>query len=234
MTWVLLVEDEESFSDALSYLPHKEGFEVAVCPTGADALATFDCRGADLVLLGLTLPGLPGTEVCRALRQRSNVPVIMLTAKDTEAGKVMGLRAVHGQVALRHVAVLVAGRRLAVPVCGTDSPGRALAGAGTRPRCSGRMQVPAIVVSPVRSPVWPANVDKPPPVASQQAKHAAGVPGAIAVQRECLGFPRRGDRLPPGAREAGPRYGSYCGSCRRDRAPTAARPSTRSPRPGLP
>ena len=91
MTRVLLVEDEESFSDALSYLLRKEGFEVAVGQTGADALATFDRRGADLVLLDLTLPGLSGTEVCRALRQRSNVPVIMLTATGTEAGKVVGL-----------------------------------------------------------------------------------------------------------------------------------------------
>jgi two-component system, OmpR family, response regulator RegX3 len=69
----------------------KEGFEVAVCPTGPDALDTFDRSGADLVLLDLMLPGLPGTEVCRTLRQRSNVPVIMLTAKDTEVDKVVGL-----------------------------------------------------------------------------------------------------------------------------------------------
>ena len=91
MTRVLVVEDEESFSDALSYMLRKEGFEVAVCPTGPDALDTFDRSGADLVLLDLMLPGLPGTEVCRTLRQRSNVPVIMLTAKDTEVDKVVGL-----------------------------------------------------------------------------------------------------------------------------------------------
>jgi len=91
VTRVLVVEDEESFSDALSYMLRKEGFEVAVCPTGPDALDAFDRRGADLVLLDLMLPGLPGTEVCRALRQRSNVPVIMLTAKDTEVDKVVGL-----------------------------------------------------------------------------------------------------------------------------------------------
>jgi len=88
---VLVVEDEESFSDALSYMLRKEGFEVAVCPSGPDALDTFDRSGADLVLLDLMLPGLPGTEVCRTLRQRSNVPVIMLTAKDTEVDKVVGL-----------------------------------------------------------------------------------------------------------------------------------------------
>jgi len=88
---VLVVEDEESISDALSYLLRKEGFEVAVCPTGPDALAAFDRHGADLVLLDLMLPGPAGTEVCRSLRQRSDVPVIMLTAKDTEVDKVVGL-----------------------------------------------------------------------------------------------------------------------------------------------
>ena len=91
MTRVLVVEDEESFSDALSYMLRKEGFEVAVCPTGPDALEAFDRNGADLVLLDLMLPGLPGSEVCRTLRERSNVPVIMLTAKDSEIDKVVGL-----------------------------------------------------------------------------------------------------------------------------------------------
>ena len=91
MTRVLVVEDEESFSDALSYMLRKEGFEVAVCPTGPDAIETFDREGADLVLLDLMLPGLPGSEVCRTLRERSSVPVIMLTAKDSEIDKVVGL-----------------------------------------------------------------------------------------------------------------------------------------------
>jgi two-component system response regulator RegX3 len=88
---VLVVEDEESFSDALSYMLRKEGFEVAVAATGPDALDSFDRAGADLVLLDLMLPGLPGTEVCRELRTKSNVPVIMLTAKDSEVDKVVGL-----------------------------------------------------------------------------------------------------------------------------------------------
>jgi two-component system, OmpR family, response regulator RegX3 len=88
---VLVVEDEESFSDALSYMLRKEGFDVAVCPTGPDALAAFDRNGADLVLLDLMLPGPTGTEVCRSLRERSDVPVIMLSARDTEVGKVVGL-----------------------------------------------------------------------------------------------------------------------------------------------
>ncbi|MFG1696720.1 response regulator [Nonomuraea sp. NPDC049309] len=91
MTRVLVVEDEESFSDALSYMLRKEGFEVSVAATGPEALDTFDRNGADLVLLDLMLPGLPGTEVCRSLRQRSKVPVIMLTAKDSEIDKVVGL-----------------------------------------------------------------------------------------------------------------------------------------------
>ncbi|MEV4253401.1 response regulator transcription factor [Spirillospora sp. NPDC049652] len=91
MTRVLVVEDEESFSDALSYTLRKEGFEVAVAATGPDALDVFERDGADLVLLDLMLPGLPGTEVCRELRAKSNVPVIMLTAKDSEVDKVVGL-----------------------------------------------------------------------------------------------------------------------------------------------
>jgi two-component system, OmpR family, response regulator RegX3 len=91
VTRVLVVEDEDSFSDALSYMLRKEGFEVAVAISGPDALETFERNGADLVLLDLMLPGLPGTEVCRELRSRSNVPVIMLTAKDSEVDKVVGL-----------------------------------------------------------------------------------------------------------------------------------------------
>jgi two-component system response regulator RegX3 len=91
VTRILVVEDEESFSDALSYMLRKEGFEVAVAPTGPDALAEFGRSGADLVLLDLMLPGLSGVEVCRELRLTSDVPVIMLTAKDSEVDKVVGL-----------------------------------------------------------------------------------------------------------------------------------------------
>jgi two-component system response regulator RegX3 len=91
MTRVLVVEDEESFADALSYLLRREGFEVVAAANGPDALAAFDRDGADIVLLDLMLPGLSGTEVCRQLRQRSSVPVIMLTAKDDEVDKVIGL-----------------------------------------------------------------------------------------------------------------------------------------------
>ncbi len=91
MTRILLVEDEESYRDPLSYQLSKDGYEVVTAATGPEALEQFDRTGADLVLLDLMLPGLPGTEVCRALRARSNVPVIMLTAKDTEIDKVVGL-----------------------------------------------------------------------------------------------------------------------------------------------
>ena len=91
MTRVLVVEDEESFSDALSYMLRREGYEVDVAANGLDALSSFDRSGADLVLLDLMLPGLSGTEVCRELRTRSNVPIIMVTARDTEVDKVVGL-----------------------------------------------------------------------------------------------------------------------------------------------
>jgi two-component system response regulator RegX3 len=91
VTRVLVVEDEESFSDALSYMLRREGYEVEVAPTGPDALNLFDRGGADLVLLDLMLPGLSGTEVCRVLRSKSNVPIIMVTARDTEVDKVVGL-----------------------------------------------------------------------------------------------------------------------------------------------
>jgi two-component system, OmpR family, response regulator RegX3 len=91
MTRILVVEDEESFSDPLSYLLRKEGYEVSVAETGPMALEDFDRTGADLVLLDLMLPGLSGVDVCRALRHRSSVPVIMLTAKDSEIDKVVGL-----------------------------------------------------------------------------------------------------------------------------------------------
>jgi two-component system response regulator RegX3 len=91
MTKVLVVEDEESFSDALSYMLRREGYEVEIAETGPDALNAFDRTGADLVLLDLMLPGLSGTEVCRELRTRSKVPIIMVTARDTEVDKVVGL-----------------------------------------------------------------------------------------------------------------------------------------------
>jgi two-component system response regulator RegX3 len=91
VTRVLVVEDEESIADPLSYMLRREGFEVSVASTGPDALGSFDRTGADIVLLDLMLPGLSGTEVCRALRLKSNVPIIILTARDSEVDKVVGL-----------------------------------------------------------------------------------------------------------------------------------------------
>jgi two-component system response regulator RegX3 len=91
MTRILVVEDEESFSEALGYLLGREGFDVTLADTGTKAIEEFDRVGADLVLLDLMLPGLSGTEVCKQLRQRSAVPIIMLTAKDAEIDKVVGL-----------------------------------------------------------------------------------------------------------------------------------------------
>ncbi len=91
MTRVLVVEDEESYSEALDYMLTKEGYEVVVAADGHTALAEFERRGADIVLLDLMLPGIPGTEVCRQIRTTSNVPVIMVSAKDDEVDKVVGL-----------------------------------------------------------------------------------------------------------------------------------------------
>jgi two-component system response regulator RegX3 len=91
MTRILIVEDESSLSDPLAYLLGREGYETAIAADGPSALVEFDKRGADLVLLDLMLPGLSGTEVCRELRTRSSVPIIMLTAKDSEVDVVVGL-----------------------------------------------------------------------------------------------------------------------------------------------
>jgi two-component system response regulator RegX3 len=91
LTRILVVEDEDSFSDALAFLLTKEGFEVEVAENGLKALELFDRSGADLILLDLMLPGLSGTEVCRQIRTKSAVPIIMLTAKESEVDKVVGL-----------------------------------------------------------------------------------------------------------------------------------------------
>ena len=90
-TKILLVEDEASLSEPLAYLLGKEGVDVAVADTGTAAMEMFSRSGADLVLLDLMLPGISGTEVCRQIRATSMVPIIMLTAKDTEVDKVVGL-----------------------------------------------------------------------------------------------------------------------------------------------
>jgi two-component system response regulator RegX3 len=91
VTRILIVEDELSLSEPLSFLLRREGYDTEIAADGREALAAFDRAGADLVLLDLMLPGLPGTEVCRELRSRSSVPIIMLTAKDSEVDIVVGL-----------------------------------------------------------------------------------------------------------------------------------------------
>lgn len=91
MTRIMVVEDEESFSEALSFMLKREGYEVEVAVDGNQALDVFEQRGADLILLDLMLPGVSGLEVCRIIRTKSQVPIIMLTAKDGEIDKVVGL-----------------------------------------------------------------------------------------------------------------------------------------------
>ena len=91
MSKILIVEDEEALSDPLACLLGREGFQTIVVDNGLDALPVFDREGADLVLLDVMLPGMSGMEVCRKLREVSSVPIIMLTAKDSELDKVLGL-----------------------------------------------------------------------------------------------------------------------------------------------
>jgi two-component system response regulator RegX3 len=91
MTKILIVEDESSFSEALSFLLGKEGYDVAVAATGTDAIKHFNENSADLILLDLMIPEISGVEVCKTIRTTSQVPIIMLTAKDSEIDKVVGL-----------------------------------------------------------------------------------------------------------------------------------------------
>lgn len=91
MTTILIVEDEESLADPLAFLLRKEGFDVLLAPDGPSALEQFDANTVDIVLLDLMLPGMSGTDVCKQLRATSSVPVIMVTARDSEIDKVVGL-----------------------------------------------------------------------------------------------------------------------------------------------
>jgi two-component system, OmpR family, response regulator RegX3 len=91
VTRVLIIEDEATYRETLGYLLRKEGFDVVEAADGAAGLTAFDRQGADIVLLDLMMPGLSGTEVCRQLRARGSVPIIMVTARDTEIDKVVGL-----------------------------------------------------------------------------------------------------------------------------------------------
>ena len=90
MTTVLVVEDEVNMREALVFLLRSEGYTVLEAEDGEQAVAIFAAEGADLVLLDLMLPKINGKEVCKAIRSQSDVPVIMLTAKDTEIDKVIG------------------------------------------------------------------------------------------------------------------------------------------------
>ena len=91
MTRILIIEDEESYRDATAFMLRKEGFEVFEAADGAAGLALYDTHGADLVLLDVMMPGMPGTEVCRQLRARGPVGIVMVTARDSEIDKVVGL-----------------------------------------------------------------------------------------------------------------------------------------------
>lgn len=91
MPKILLVEDESALSEPLTYLLEREGFTVDIVEDGRTALDVFENGNYDVILLDLMIPEVPGTEVCRTIRQTSNIPIIMLTAKDTEVDKVVGL-----------------------------------------------------------------------------------------------------------------------------------------------
>jgi two-component system response regulator RegX3 len=91
LTRILIVEDERSLSEPLAYMLEREGYETVIVDDGTQAVAEFESNGADLILLDLMLPGLSGTEVCRQVRTHSQVPIIMLTAKDSEVDIVVGL-----------------------------------------------------------------------------------------------------------------------------------------------
>lgn len=91
MTRILLVEDERSLSEPLTFLLESEGYDVVLIEDGQQAIEQFESVNPDLVLLDLMLPGAPGTDVCRHIRQVSDLPIIMLTAKDSEVDIVVGL-----------------------------------------------------------------------------------------------------------------------------------------------
>jgi two-component system response regulator RegX3 len=142
MTSVLIVEDEESLADPLAFLLRKEGFEATVVADGSTALAEFDRAGADIVLLDLMLPGMSGTEVCKQLRARSSVPVIMVTARDSEIDKVVGLELGADDYVTKPYSAreLIARIRAVLRRGGDDDPG-AGAGVGDGVLESGRVRM---------------------------------------------------------------------------------------------
>ena len=148
MTRILIIEDEESYREALTFMLRKEGFDVVAEPDGEAGIAEYERNGADLVLLDLMLPGMPGTEVCRQLRTRGNVAIIMVSARDSETDKVVGLEIgaddyvtkpfSHRELVARIRAILRRGQDLALTVgvieadgayrCGAPPGGRRWAG----------------------------------------------------------------------------------------------------------
>src|SRR5690625_564556 len=91
MTTIIIVDDVESMAEQMAFLLRKEGFEAIVAHDGKNALEEFERHDVDIVLLDLMLPGMSGTDVCKQLRATSSVPVIMVTARDSEIDKVVGL-----------------------------------------------------------------------------------------------------------------------------------------------
>jgi two-component system response regulator RegX3 len=91
MAKVLVVEDEQSLREALVFFLEKEGHEVSVAVDGEEAIRVFENSGPEIILLDLMLPKIDGNQVCKQIRQSSNVPIIMLTAKDSEIDKIVGL-----------------------------------------------------------------------------------------------------------------------------------------------
>ena len=152
MTRVLIVEDEDSLADPLAFLLRKEGFDVTIAGDGPTALERFDAEGADLVLLDLMLPGMSGTDVCKRLRVTSSVPVIMVTARDSEIDKVVGLELgaddyVTKPYSARELIARIRAVRVAARTRSPRSPRRSVSSSparsawtssATRWRCAGR------------------------------------------------------------------------------------------------
>jgi two-component system response regulator RegX3 len=136
MPRVLLIEDEESLAEALVYQLSREGFDVEHSSDGIEALDRFNTAGADLVLLDLMLPGMSGEDICKAIRRGSEVPIIMITARDADIDKVVGLelgaddyvtKPFNTRELLARIKAVL--RRAA---SGAPAPGRVLEGAGVR------------------------------------------------------------------------------------------------------
>jgi two-component system, OmpR family, response regulator RegX3 len=168
-TKVLLAEDEESFIDALVVGLAREGFDVTVARDGNEALKLFDEVAPDLILLDLMLPKLSGIDVCRSIRSRSSVPIIMVTAKGTEIDTVVGLEVgaddyVAKPYRLRELVARMRAVLRRTPTAEERRPGAPAAPApapadGTRPGGSGVLESGGIQVDPDRHLVFVRGVD---------------------------------------------------------------------------